>query len=111
MLRATRLRQAFGRGRLPTSMVLITVLKALWRMLEPNRRVVLSVLVALQFVSGVFEMTGMLVILGFIRGLRVTADHHRAGGVGRAVTTMLGHNPTDWEFALYGGGLVVSVIL
>jgi ABC-type multidrug transport system fused ATPase/permease subunit len=92
-------------------MVLFTVLNALWRMLEPNRRFFLTVLVGLQFLSGLFEMTGMLVIFGFIRGLRVTHDNHRAGGVGRVLTYFFGHPPNNWQFALYGGLLVISVIL
>jgi len=93
-------------------MVLIAVLKALWRMLEPKRRVILSVLIGMQFVSGLFEMTGVFVIFGFIRGLRVKPDGiHRAGGVGRVVTWLLGHPPSNWEFALYGGSLVVLVIV
>jgi ABC-type multidrug transport system fused ATPase/permease subunit len=92
-------------------MILLHVLKTLWAMLEPRRRLIFIALVMLLIVGGAFEMGGMVVIFAFIGGLAVDAETgHRSGKLGRAFE-LIAHRPlSDAEFALYGGGLVLTVI-
>jgi len=93
-------------------MVFIEVFRALWRMLEPRRRFYLVILVGLLFVSGLFEMGGMIIIFGFIRGLHVDPRAGvRSGGLAHAMQRVLGHTLSDLDYAFYCGGAVVLVLL
>jgi ATP-binding cassette, subfamily B, bacterial PglK len=93
-------------------MVFVEVFRALWRMLEPRRRLYLVLLMALLLVSGLFEMGGMMIIFGFIRGLHVDPESGLRGGkLAHAMERVL-HNPlSDSDYAIYGGGAVVVCFL
>lgn len=91
-------------------MVLLTVLRALWRMLEPKRRVYFVLLSAWLFVSGVFEMASMVALLAYIRGLSVSKESgHRNGAIARAVRLFV-EDPSLLEYATIGGLIVVGII-
>lgn len=92
-------------------MILAFVLKSLWRALEPRRRVYFVGLVGLLFVTGVFEMMGMLVIFGFIRGLTADPETGVRSGLGKVLDLYFQRPLSDTEFALFGSALVLGVIL
>lgn len=92
-------------------MILTFVLKSLWRALEPRRRLYFVGLVGLLFVTGVFEMMGMLVIFGFIRGLSAHPETGARPGLGKVLDIYFQRPLSDTEFALAGSGLVLGVIL
>lgn len=93
-------------------MVLTSVLATLWHMLDVKRRVVFALLVLSLFISGLFEMAGMLVIFGFLSGLKSHPDTGVRSGVVSKALHLFFHEPlTDEQFALLGGLLVVGVIL
>src|SRR6187399_1444384 len=93
-------------------MVLTSVLATLWHMLDVKRRVVFVVLVLSLFISGCFEMAGMLVIFGFLSGLKSHPGTGVRSGVVSKALHLIFHEPlTDEQFALLGGLMVVSVIL
>lgn len=93
------------------NVVLFSILRAFWQMLEPRRRWVFSALVFAMLTMGVFEMAGMLVIFGFIRGISANPGGTRSGPVGQVLERGLERLLTDQEFALLGGALVLGVIL
>lgn len=90
-------------------MVLVTVLKALWRMLEPRRRFYFVLLVGWLFVTGVFEMASMMALLGYIRGLSPGRGGGRFGLVMKAVRLFFAE-PTLLQYAVVGGMTVVGII-
>ncbi len=93
-------------------MILTSVLATLWHMLDAKRRVVFVILVISLFVAGIFEMAGMLVIFGFIAGLKPHPDtDQRSGVVSRALHLFVDQPLTDAQYALLGGLLVVAVIV
>lgn len=90
-------------------MVLITVLKALWRMLEPRRRVYFVLLACWLFVSGIFEMASMMALLAYIRGLSPKGGGSRFGLVSKAVRLVY-DEPTLFQYAVVGGLAVIGII-
>lgn len=93
---------------LPQLMALVVVFRALWKMLEAKRRLYLVVLIGLLFVSGLFEMAGMIIIFGFIRGLHVNSDDGvRSGTLAHLIERGLGHTLSDLDYAVWGGSAVV----
>jgi ATP-binding cassette subfamily C protein len=93
-------------------MVLTSVLATLWRMLDVKRRVVFTLLVASLFIAGCFEMAGMLVIFGFISGLKSHPDTAARSGVVSKLLHLFVDKPlTDQQFAILGGLLVISIIV
>src|SRR5688572_28213896 len=98
--------------RLAPLMILTSVLTTLWHMLDAKRRVVFVILVISLFVAGIFEMAGMLVIFGFISGLKPHPEtDHRAGVVSRGLHLFADQPLTDTEYAIWGGLFVVAVIV
>jgi len=92
-------------------MTLTSVLVTLWRMLDVKRRVVFVMLVISLFVAGCFEMAGMLVIFGFISGLKPhPGSGHRSGVVSKLLHLFTNQPLTDEQFAILGGLLVLVVI-
>lgn len=93
-------------------MILTSVLATLWHMLDAKRRVVFVILVLSLFVAGCFEMAGMLVIFGFIAGLKPhPGTDVRSGVVSHALHLFVDRPLTDEQYAILGGLLVVGVIL
>lgn len=93
-------------------MIFPDVIRALWRMLEPRRRVYFSILIVLLFVVGLFEMGGMMIIFGFIRGLHVNPESLKRGGaLARSIEWYFDSSLSDIEYATYGGALVVLALL
>lgn len=93
-------------------MTLTSVLATLWHMLDTRRRLIFSILVILLFVAGIFEMAGMLVIFGFIAGLKPHPDTDlRSGIVSRVLHLFVDRPLTDEQYALWGGVIVVAVIV
>lgn len=91
-------------------MVLFVVLQSLWKMLEPRRRAYFAILTALLMVSGVFEMLGMLILFGFIRGLSQDPDGHRHGPIAQLLAAVRG--PLDTlDYALIGGAFVLMAMI
>lgn len=91
-------------------MLLAHVLKTLWILLDRRRRWVFASIVALLFVAGIFEMLGMMMIYGFIRGLSVDEDGSRGGHLARGVELIFG--PLDpLHFVLTSGGLLVAFMI
>jgi ABC-type multidrug transport system fused ATPase/permease subunit len=90
-------------------MVLTTVLKALWRMLEPRRRVYFVILAGWLFVTGVFEMASMMALLAYIRGLAPGGGGGRFGLVKKAVGLFY-EDPTLLQYSIVGGCAVVGII-
>jgi len=92
-------------------MTLTSVLVTLWRMLDVKRRVVFVTLVISLFMAGCFEMAGMLVIFGFISGLKPHPDSgHRSGVVSKLLHLFTDQPLTDEQFAILGGLFVLVVI-
>jgi ATP-binding cassette, subfamily B, bacterial PglK len=91
-------------------MVFPFVLKSLWKMLERQRRIYFSILVVALFVSGIFEMAGMMIIFGFIRGLSVNPITGNRPGLGKVLGLALDRPLTDLEFAIFGGSIVIAAI-
>ncbi|HEU5077537.1 MAG TPA: ABC transporter ATP-binding protein [Polyangiaceae bacterium] len=81
-------------------------------MLDAKRRLVFVILVISLFLAGCFEMAGMLVIFGFISGLKPhPGTDDRAGVVSRALHLFVDEPLTDEQYALLGGSLVIAVIV
>lgn len=105
-------REAHGIEAARSLMILTSVLATLWHMLDAKRRVVFVILVLSLFVAGIFEMAGMLVIFGFIAGLKPHPDtDERSGVVSRALHLFVDQPLTDEQFAILGGLLVLAVIV
>ncbi len=56
-------------------------------------------------------MAGMLAIFGFIRGLSTNDVGHRSGPVATVVRKLLGSPVSDWNYGVWGGAVLISVIL
>lgn len=93
-------------------MIFFEVFRALWRMLERRRRVYLVGLIGLLFSSGVFEMLGMMMIYGFIRGLKANeATGDRGGSVANLLERLTHGTVSDLHYATYGGGLLLVFLI
>lgn len=91
-------------------MLLANVLKTLWILLDRRRRWVFVGIVALLFVAGIFEMLGMMMIYGFIRGLSVDDDGSRGGHLARGVELLLGRLE-PLHFVLASGSILVAFMI
>ncbi len=93
-------------------MVVSNVLKILWSILKPKDRYWFLTLVFWTFISGIFEMAGMMAILGFISGLSTKGpDQQRRGAVARLVEFVAGGPiPQTTYVLLAGGGVLVFII-
>lgn len=92
-------------------MVLLPVLKLLWSILDLRNRLYFSLLIVLLVITGVAEMGGMLVIFGFISGLRIEDNGKRSGAIARAVTYVLEAEPTQAQYVAVGGGGILAFML
>ncbi len=92
-------------------MVFARVFSTLWKMLNAPRRAKFLVLSLLLFVAGLTELMGMLALFGFIQGLSVNAHGMRHGRMAR-ILQHFSHGPLGpVEYALWGGALLIAVIL
>ncbi|HSC87927.1 MAG TPA: ABC transporter ATP-binding protein [Polyangiaceae bacterium] len=91
-------------------MLIVRVLRTLWALLEPRRRWVFGSLVGLMFVAGLLEMTGMVVLFGYTRGLVPDGHGARHGPVARVLRELLS-SVSQFDYVLWGGALVVLVLL
>lgn len=90
---------------------LVRVLSTLWKMLNPKRKARFIAMVAAVFVSGLLDMSGMLIIFGFIGGLSERSDGGRGGRLGK-VFDLLDIGPFSQEqWVLQIGAFVISVLL
>lgn len=94
-----------------SSMLPAHVLKVLWSLLTPRRRVVFLVLVLLLLITGLAEMGSMFLIFGFIRGLTPDDTGHRHGPIARGMETMLGGTASDVSYAVVGGAFVALFVV
>jgi len=93
-------------------MILTLVLTTLWQTLDTKRRVIFVMLVLSLFGAGCFETAGMMVLFGFISGLKPhPGSDHRPGVVSKALHLFSDKPLTDAQFAIWGGLLVVTVII
>lgn len=92
-------------------MLIWRVVRILWSMLDRRRRGVFLALVATMFVAGLLEMSGMIVLFGYTKGLVVNqATGARGGPLAAALTRMFG--PLDQlSYAIAGGATVVAVMV
>jgi ABC-type multidrug transport system fused ATPase/permease subunit len=89
----------------------VRVLSTLWKMLTPKRRVAFLAWVALLFVAGTLDMGGMLLIFGFIAGLKVDPETgERAGKLVRLLSLVFENKLSNQEYVLIVGGLVIGVM-
>lgn len=92
-------------------MLIFRVLKTLWAMLETRRRWAFTGLVALLFVAGILEMGGMLALFGYLKGLESNAvTGHRGGSVAQLLGRVW-REPTQLQYVIGGGAVVVGVLL
>ncbi len=93
-------------------MVVVTVLKILWSILSRRDRYMFVLLVGWTFLSGVFEMGGMMAILGFISGLTEKGEgHHRSGAIGKVTEVVMGGPVDQTTYVVFaGGGLLLFII-
>ncbi|MCH2111157.1 MAG: hypothetical protein MK135_17695, partial [Polyangiaceae bacterium] len=90
----------------------VSVLKILWSLLNRRRRVIFLLLTATLFVAGLAEMTGMLVIFGFIRGLSFDqTTGERGGPVARGVELLTGNAEDTFTYGTLGGAAVILFIV
>ncbi len=91
-------------------MLLVQVFKTLWAMLDRRKRFTFVGLIGLLFVAGVLEMTGMLVLFGYVRGLVPNAETGtRAGPMARALALVFS-DLSQIKYVVAGGTLVVGVM-
>lgn len=91
-------------------MLIGRVLRILWALLEPRRRWIFCGLVGLMFVAGVLEMTGMVALFGYTRGLVPDATGRRHGPVAGLLRRVFEDQP-QLEYVVWGGVVVVGVLL
>ncbi len=90
-------------------MLIWRVIRILWSMLDRRRRGVFIALLGTMFVSGMLEMSGMIVLFGFTKGL-VVKDGMRGGPLAKALTRLVG--PLEQlDYVLLAGSLVVLVMI
>lgn len=92
-------------------MVVSSVISVLWSILDRKGKAIFSLLVAMLFVSGIFELGGMMAIFGFISGLDTHASGERRGHVAHLVRLIV-PGPTDAvTYVSIGGGAVVAFMV
>lgn len=93
------------------SLPIVRVLSVLWRMLNLRRRFVFVSLVFASFVSGILEMSGMILIFGFIGGLKVDpTTGERSGKLAKLLYVFTERLLSNQEYVLLAGGLVLGVL-
>lgn len=92
-------------------MLIWRVIRILWSMLDRQRRGIFLTLVATMLVAGLLEMSGMVVLFGYTKGLVVNeATGARGGPLAAVLTRVLG--PLDaLSYAIAGGAVVLLVML
>lgn len=77
-----------------------------------RQKAVFLSLVGLLFVGGVLELTGMVVLFGFVRGLQVDeGSGQRLGPLGKLLESIHGERLEQMEFVVFGGAFVVGFML
>ncbi|HXS18730.1 MAG TPA: ATP-binding cassette domain-containing protein [Polyangiaceae bacterium] len=93
-------------------MVVTSVISVLWSILDRKGRATFSLLVGMLFVSGIFELGGMMAIFGFISGLNA---HHesgeRHGHVAKFVRLVVAGPIDAVTYVTIGGGAVVAFMI
>ncbi len=92
-------------------MLIRRVLKTLWGLLDWRRRWAFLGLIALLFVAGLLEMTGMVALFGYIAGLEPDpTTGARRGHLARLFNPFFGELG-QLDYVLLGGSVVVGVLL
>lgn len=86
------------------------VVRTLWDLLPVRRRRLFGGLVALLFLAGLIEMSGMVALFGYVSGLD-PHDGRRAGHLARLLRFLLDSDLPQLEYVLVGGGIVVGLLL
>ncbi len=94
-----------------TNIPFFAVLFTLWRMLSPPRRLVFCLLVVGLFVASVLDMGSILMILGFIGGLRVNENGERGGRFMLLINLFVDGPLTDREYIVIVGSTLMVVML
>lgn len=93
-------------------MVVVSVIKVLWSILDRRGRITFNFLVSLLFMAGLFEMGGMIAIFGFISGLRTSdALGHRSGQVGELVEWLVGGPADQLTYVMIAGSAVLAFMI
>jgi len=91
-------------------MLIFRVVRTLWSLLEPKRRWIFCGLVALMFIAGLLEMTGMVALFGYTRGLVVDAQGARHGPVAQVLSRAFGPL-SQLRYVVLGGAVVTGSLL
>src|SRR5690349_6186356 len=92
-------------------MVVSSVISVLWSILDRKGRAIFSLLVGMLFVSGIFELGGMMAIFGFISGLNTHPSGERRGHVAHLVRLIVDGPVDAVTYVTIGGGAVVAFMV